>query len=55
MTTGAHIEMEGDNTTTERAIVTNVDYEPYTLEYNDADWPSSDISFWNWFFYHFDE
>ena len=50
MTTGAHIEMEGENTITQPVLVPD-----YTLEYSDDEWPSSDIAFWHWVYNHFDE
>ena len=43
------ITMEGDTVSVEHEIVPE-----YTLEYVASDWPHSDIAFWHWLYYHFD-
>lgn len=45
---GTHIELEGDKVTELHVIVPE-----YVLEYEDSDWPESDIAFWHWFYNHF--
>lgn len=46
---GEHITLDGEEITVEHELVPE-----YVLEYEDSDWPYSDVAFWHWLYNHFE-